>query len=118
MQPRARDLAIAIGAASIAACNGGWSGPDSDAPVPVSAPRAEIALVVTLAHEQGCEERFALALYEDRAIDLVTWDDRRGACGERTIVVRWLANEAREDRVIGLVKRHALAVERKVEGAK
>ncbi|MCC6213386.1 MAG: hypothetical protein IT376_00835 [Polyangiaceae bacterium] len=77
--------AVACGGAGPAGARGsGW-----DVPVPASEPREELAIRVTLPPGADCEERFDLALYEHRGVDLVTWDEAEG-CRGRTARIRFL----------------------------
>lgn len=61
---------------------------EHDEPVPQSVRRAEVRMRVVLPPSRDCEEAFDLALYRDRGVDLVEWDDEPG-CDGRVIVVRY-----------------------------
>ena len=67
-----------------------------DRPVPSNEPRATLGLVVDLKPGPKCEEEFDLALYSNRAIDLIQWDGRHGSCHARRIRVRYLSNRIDE----------------------
>jgi len=97
--------------ALVAGCNGAQAAapatPDHDRPVPASEPRAEVALVIDLGPSQGCEERFDLALYQDRRIELVQWDGAKGACSGRRVTIRYLSAKLDQTKLIGLVRKLA-----------
>src|SRR5687768_16826793 len=61
-----------------------------DQPMPPGEPRAELPLTVDLFSSSACEENFDLALYEDRGVELVEWDDQPGKCTARAIRIRYL----------------------------
>jgi hypothetical protein len=73
------------------------SAAERDTPVPAGEPRAELSVTVDLEPAQDCEERFDLALYRDRGIDLVTWDDAVGRCMGRTVTIRYLSAKLTKD---------------------
>ena len=77
---------------------------DHDRPVPPDVPRNEVRLTVDLEPAQDCEERFDLALYRDRGIDLITWDDGVGSCVGRTVTIRFLPNAIDRQQVLDKVK--------------
>ena len=77
---------------------------DFDRPVPPDVPRNEVRLTVDLEPAQDCEERFDLALYEDRGIDLIKWDAGVGSCVGRTVTVRFLPGSIDRQRVLDKVK--------------
>jgi hypothetical protein len=69
-----------------------------DAPAPAGEARAEVRLRLDLPPATGCEQRFDLALYQDRAIELIAWDGQRGGCEGRVAVIRYLsAHRSRAD---------------------
>lgn len=81
--------------------------PPPDQPVPPSEPRAELSARVDLTPARDCEEAFDLAVYEQRAIELVAWDDRVGTCHDRAIDIRYLSRKISRDKVIQTVRSHA-----------
>jgi len=81
--------------------------PPPDQPVPASEPRAELSARVDLTPARDCEEAFDLAVYEQRAIELVAWDDRVGTCHDRAIDIRYLSRKISRDKVIQTVRSHA-----------
>jgi hypothetical protein len=81
-----------------------------DQPVPPSEPRAELRLEVDLQPAGDCEEAFDLGVYQDRGIELVSWDDDEGSCEGRVITVRYLSQKLDERAVRALVGTHAAAV--------
>lgn len=84
-------------------------GPGPDAPVPASEPRGTVRYELDLEPGQGCEREFDLALYEDRRIDLLEWDDRDG-CRERRLSVRYFERKISKQQVRALVDDHATKV--------
>lgn len=81
--------------------------PPPDQPVPPSEPRAEVSARVDLTPARDCEEAFDLAVYEERAIELVAWDDRVGTCHDRAIDIRYLSKKITRDKVIQTVRKNA-----------
>jgi hypothetical protein len=81
-----------------------------DSPVPPDEPRAELQLVVDLPPAQDCEESFDLALYQDRGIELIQWDDRSGFCEGRTIAIRYLSRKLSAQQVRAAARAHASRV--------
>jgi len=107
-------LGLAILLALASGCNGAQGArpatPDHDRPVPATEPRAELALTLDLEPLQDCEERFDLALYQDRRIDLVQWDGAKGACIGRRVTIRYLSAKLDRDELIRLVRQLAQQV--------
>jgi hypothetical protein len=95
--PVKRLISQSIAALALAGCAAAGRGPD--APVPASEPRESVRLSVDLARDQRCEEAFDLALYENRAVELVAWDGSSG-CRGRTVTIRYLAREASRDDIV------------------
>jgi hypothetical protein len=58
--------------------------------VPASEPRAELNLVVDLPAQSDCEERFDLALYQDRGVELIRWELDAPGCQARSVKIRYL----------------------------
>ncbi len=58
-------------------------------PPSASEPRQVLRMEVDLARGQRCEEAFDLALYQDRGIELIEWDQGH-RCEGRIISVRYL----------------------------
>jgi hypothetical protein len=115
IKARTLPLLAAALAALAAACGGAASelaAPAHDTPVPASEKRAEMRLRVDLAPAQGCEEAFDLALYKDRGIDLIAWDDNAGVCAGRSIVIRYLPGRTSEDEILKAAQGIAKKVER------
>jgi hypothetical protein len=67
-----------------------------DAPVSASEPRAQLALRVDLRVAQDCEEAFDLALYRNRAVELIQWDAKKGVCEGRVVQIRYLSSRLKE----------------------
>lgn len=83
--------------------------PRFDTPVPAEEARAELRLEVELASVASCEEAFDLALYADRAVELVAWDPPRGACGRRTLTLRYLSRRTSAERLLAAAKKAAVS---------
>lgn len=113
---KARTLPLLAALAAFAAACGGvateLAAPAHDTPVPAGEKRAEMRLRVDLAPAQGCEEAFDLALYKDRGIDLIAWDDNAGACAGRSIVIRYLPGRTSEGEIVKAAQGIAKKVER------
>ena len=82
-----------------------------DSLAPPDAPRAELAFVVDLNPSPSCEEAFDLELYQDRAIERIEWDPRRGICFGRHVTVRFLSATRSTDEVRAAVTSLARRVE-------
>jgi hypothetical protein len=95
----ARLALTALVATSGAACGGRPQVATWDTPVPRSEPRASSVFTVDLEAMSDCDERLDLSLYEDRNIELITWDDRRG-CSARRITVRYLSRRTSKEAVL------------------
>jgi hypothetical protein len=104
---------LLVTALASAACGGAagaaWRG-EPDRPVPASEPRGVVRARLDLETTQGCEETFDLAVYRNRAIDLVEWDENGGACAARLVSVRYLSRRTDERAVLDLLRAHALRV--------
>ena len=88
---------------------------DYDKPVPASEPRQELALLLELPAASDCEERFDLALYENRAIELVAWDEQAGGCVGREVTIRYLTSGLDQKAVLALAREHATSAEKKTQ---
>ncbi len=84
---------------------------DFDKPVPASEPRDAVDLRVDLKASSDCEERFDLALYENRGVELVAWDDKTGQCAGRDVNVRYLTAKLNREAVLALAREHAKKAE-------
>lgn len=118
---RYRALATLAAAALISGCSAtttAQAAPDFDRPVPPEVPRDEVRLLVDLEPAQDCEERFDLALYEDRAIDLIAWDDGVGSCVNRTVTIRYLPERTDRQKVLGQVRELTRRMEQKATATK
>lgn len=81
-----------------------------DAPVPASAPRATLIFELDLEPGSDCEQEFDLAVYDNRGIDLIGWDDNAGSCRQRRVEIRYLTGRASAKDVRELVGKHATKV--------
>jgi hypothetical protein len=106
---RCLELAAAIALSLFGCISSSGAAPrgSPDRPVPPGEPRAEIALEVDLEPAPDCEERFDLALYRDRGIELVQWDARAGACSDRRVRLRYLSGRLTSDKVLAAVRKAA-----------
>ncbi len=92
--------------------NGTISPADFDRPVPADAKRGTLPLSVDLTPSSDCEERFDLAVYTERAVEMIAWDAHRGACADRHVKIQYLTGKLTEERLLGLVREHAKRVEK------
>lgn len=110
-----RTALTALAALALAGCGGGAGlpalAPRHDLPVPAEEPRAELRLRVDLPPGAGCEEEFDLALYRDRGVDLIQWDERAGACAGRSVTIRYLTQRTSAAELLGAVRKLAATVE-------
>jgi hypothetical protein len=83
---------------------------DFDRPVPPNEPRAELSLVLDLEPTQDCEERFDLALYQDRGVDLVRWDKGGSRCIGRNVTIVYLSAKLDKEALLAQVRKLALEV--------
>ena len=81
-----------------------------DQPVPKTEPRAELKLVLDLPASTDCEQRFDLALYENRAVDLIQWDDQLGACRARSVSIRYLSRRVGREPLLEEIRELAARV--------
>jgi hypothetical protein len=59
-----------------------------------------LRLQVDLSRAQDCEEAFDLALYRDRAVEVIAWEGPGGRCDGRTVTIRYLSGKASRDHVL------------------
>lgn len=101
----------ALWAGGCAAAQTAMAGPP-DQPVPASEARAQLSARVDLEPGGNCEETFDLAMYQNRAIDLIEWDERKGECTDRKVGIRYLSAKTSEGAVVqaarSLTRRFAL----------
>lgn len=104
-----RRLSIVMVLVAASGCAGGTSalGPGPDAPVPASEARQSVSFVVDLEPGSDCEQRFDLAVYENRDIDLIQWDEQTGSCHGRKVTIVYLSRHTDEAAVRALVEKHA-----------
>jgi hypothetical protein len=107
-------MLFALGAAQGcgAAPRNAVSAGDYDRPVPASEPRKTVGLVLDLLPASDCEERFDLAIYAHRGIELVAWDEDAGACVARRVSIRYLTAKLDEAALMSLVREHAQTVKK------
>jgi len=82
-----------------------------DTPVPAGEPRAILRVKLDLARESACDETFDLALYKDRGVDLITWDDAKGRCNDRAVTVRYLPKRVSRDALLGNIRKASIRTE-------
>jgi hypothetical protein len=105
-------LLPACGAASAARA------PAWDTPIPAAEARAELVVVLDLEPVSDCDERFALALYEERGVELLSWDESAGlarGCSRRRVTVRYVPGRVSRDALLARIReasRKAEVVER------
>lgn len=88
--------------------------PTWDTPIPAAEPREQVELRLDLEPVSDCDERFDLALYDERGVELVTWDEQKVAgrrCSERRVTVRYVKGRITREALLA----RARQVSRKVE---
>ena len=98
---RAHPLPSSLASLLLVACAAtpGARAPTFDAPIPAGEPRASLRATVDLDPVSDCDERFDLALYEERGVELVSWDDARG-CSGRRVEVRYVPGRVTRDALL------------------
>jgi hypothetical protein len=92
---------------ALAACGGANAQGSWDAPIPASEKRATLRVVVDLEPVSDCDERFDLAMYEDRGVEMIMWaDDARGCAGRRA-TVRYVPGRIGRDAIVDRMKKLA-----------
>jgi len=89
--------------------------PSWDTPIPAAEPRAQLRLQLDLEPVSDCDERFDLALYEERGVELSSWDELSHGCSERRVTVRYVPGRVLRDALllrIRKISRKAEVVER------
>ncbi len=84
-----------------------------DQPVPASVPRGEVHGAIDLTPRSDCEEAFDLAVYKNRGVDLITWDDLDGRCVGREVEVTYLTDRLTKQRLLELIRAHSDRFEEK-----
>jgi hypothetical protein len=74
-----------------------------DTPIPAGERRATLAITLDLDPVSDCDERFDLGVYEERGVELVTWDAERGCAGRR-IVVRYVPGRVSRGALIDRIR--------------
>jgi hypothetical protein len=100
------------------ACGGpSAAGSMSDTPVTGLKSTMELRVVIDLEVTADCDERFDLAVYEERGVDLITWDTgptRIGrGCIERGATIRYMPDRISREallRRIGKVSRKVVVL--------
>ena len=92
------------------------AGAGPDAPVAAAEPRGALRAVVDLAPTQGCEEKFDLALYQDRAVDLIQWAPEQTGCAHRTVEIRYLSSKTSAERITAAARQLAVRFEPQSQG--
>jgi hypothetical protein len=88
--------------------------PGWDTPIPAAEPRAQLQLQLDLEPVSDCDERFDLALYEERGVELSSWDERGAlghGCSERRVTVRYVPGRVSRDALLTRIRK----ISRKVE---
>jgi hypothetical protein len=105
-------IAPGLIALSLIACGGAApiakpAAPEHDRPVAASEPRAELQLELELHPSHDCEERFDLALYANRGVHRIAWNEARNPCRERRAQIVYLSKLLREKQLLELVRKLA-----------
>jgi hypothetical protein len=80
--------------------------PSWDTPVPAAEPRAKILVELELEPVSDCDERFDLALYEERGVELLAWDARGRQdqrCSERRVTIRYVPGRVTRDALLARI---------------
>lgn len=86
--------------------------PTWDAPIPAGEQRAELSLSLSLEPVSDCDERFSLSLYEERGVELISWDDGLShGCNDRRATVRYVPGRVTRAALLAQIQK----VSRKVE---
>lgn len=86
-----------------------------DAPVAANEPRAQARMVLALVPRIACDEAFELALYENRGVELVTWESSAtplppGSCRELRTTVRYLPRHITRAELVRRVQQLSISV--------
>jgi hypothetical protein len=111
-----RQIALTASLAlSLAACGHQTArAPSWDMPIPASEQRAELALSLSLEPVSDCDERFALSLYEERGVELISWDEsfvRGHGCAERRATVRYVPGRVTREALLARIRKLSRKVE-------
>jgi hypothetical protein len=82
-----------------------------DTPVPAGEPRASLRLKIDLTRESACDETFDLAIYQDRGVDLIVWDEAKGRCNDRVVTIRYLPKRVSRDALMTTIRKTTLKAE-------
>ncbi len=103
-----------VALAVVAGCGGELPPPAAgghDVPVVASEPRAQVKVVVALVPRIGCDEAFDLALYQNRGVELVTWESpRASSCRELRATVRYLPKQITRAELVRRVQELSISV--------
>jgi hypothetical protein len=82
--------------------------PSWDTPIPAAEPRAQLRLQLDLEPVSDCDERFDLALYEERGVELLSWEEPGGpshGCSERRLTVRYVPGRVSRDALLMRIRK-------------
>jgi hypothetical protein len=82
--------------------------PRHDVPVAAEEPRELVKLELDLPKTASCEEAFDLALYTERGVDRIDWNDSVHPCSARLVTIRYLPQRIDRQRLLERVKKLAL----------
>ncbi len=114
MRPEANLFCVALLAASCGCATGATGAPvdaSHDKPAAASLARAELHVVLDLEPAANCDETFDLALYKDTAVERVAWDEKKGKCSARRVVIRYLSSLRTEADLIAKLEKLVRSVE-------
>ena len=79
---------------------------EPDKPVPASVARQTVQLTIDLERSANCEEDFDLAIYENRGVELVQWDEPAlgSECSSRHISIKFLPERLPRAELMQLVR--------------
>lgn len=92
--------------------------PGSDLPVPHTEARETISVQLDLPKTASCTEQFDLAVYANRAIEMIEWTTPEGSppgadgpdCEQRIVHVRFLSRKTSKAEVMALLRANATRV--------
>jgi hypothetical protein len=114
MRPEPSLFCVGLLAAICGCTSGANGGPVTathDKPAAANLARAELEVVVSLEPAANCEETFDLALYKDETVERIAWDDQKGKCAARRVVIRYLSGARKEADLIAKLEKLTRSVE-------
>jgi hypothetical protein len=79
--------------------------PTWDTPIPMAEKRATVRVLVDLEPLSNCDERFDLAMYEERGVELIAWDPETRGCQGRRATVRFVPGRIAREAVLERIRK-------------